>query len=525
MPDVEVTDNAEQNLRSLMRAASGLADALSAEGAEDTNARRVMSAMPDGAWLAHGWRTRWVVARAPGVGVELVREHGSWTVRERADVEAPLARVADRLPAGRLRSEADGIARIEEMEAMLSEASDHASSARLARAADWLFLATRKARVSAALQDRASRLRAEAERNAGLTMLQNPLWGGRRAEGRATVTYGQLGISEREGARYQALAHIPDWLWAELVRDPARPVPSLSALATEGRRWKIGRGHRTVPPPRLRAVPRKFATIVADPPWSYVQTGAGHGTGGAYDTKRLSSIAALDIPAHPDGCWLWLWATVPLLPQAMAVLHKWGFEYRQTLVWVKNNAVVSSRLLHGRAELVLLGTRGRMSLRDSATNVVDAAALDAAVLSTTGISSSSAVHSRKPAAFYDLVERVCPGPYLELYGRRPRDRWTVWGNDPDVNPFELTLVWDENVRRPGADESVAGPAAKSGKTTKELILEALEGAEAGADAQMLAERTGANPNTIRRALSELAKDGRVERVEPGWFRLAKRRAA
>jgi hypothetical protein len=36
-------------------------------------------------------------------------------------------------------------------------------------------------------------------------------------------------------------------------------------------------------------------------------------------------------------------------------------------------------------------------------------------------------HSVKPAAFGDLVERVSPGPYVELFARSPRLGWDSWG--------------------------------------------------------------------------------------------------
>jgi N6-adenosine-specific RNA methylase IME4 len=36
-------------------------------------------------------------------------------------------------------------------------------------------------------------------------------------------------------------------------------------------------------------------------------------------------------------------------------------------------------------------------------------------------------HSVKPDAFLDLVESWCPGPYAELFCRRPRFGWDSWG--------------------------------------------------------------------------------------------------
>ena len=38
-------------------------------------------------------------------------------------------------------------------------------------------------------------------------------------------------------------------------------------------------------------------------------------------------------------------------------------------------------------------------------------------------------HSAKPEAFLDMVERVSPGPYLELFARRQRFGWDTWGNE------------------------------------------------------------------------------------------------
>jgi len=36
-------------------------------------------------------------------------------------------------------------------------------------------------------------------------------------------------------------------------------------------------------------------------------------------------------------------------------------------------------------------------------------------------------HSRKPDELYPIIEACSPGPFLELFARRPRPRWAVWG--------------------------------------------------------------------------------------------------
>jgi len=45
-------------------------------------------------------------------------------------------------------------------------------------------------------------------------------------------------------------------------------------------------------------------------------------------------------------------------------------------------------------------------------------------------------HSRKPDVFHEVIEKVSPGPYVELFARRARPGWAVWGNQAP-NPVVL----------------------------------------------------------------------------------------
>lgn len=47
-----------------------------------------------------------------------------------------------------------------------------------------------------------------------------------------------------------------------------------------------------------------------------------------------------------------------------------------------------------------------------------------------------ASHSEKPEAFYELVERLSPAPRLEMFARKKRAGWDVWGNEA---PNSVTL--------------------------------------------------------------------------------------
>ena len=48
----------------------------------------------------------------------------------------------------------------------------------------------------------------------------------------------------------------------------------------------------------------------------------------------------------------------------------------------------------------------------------------------------------KPEEFFDIVEKVSPGPYLELFARRQRPGWETWGDEAPGMP------------RQGADDGV-----------------------------------------------------------------------
>lgn len=173
-----------------------------------------------------------------------------------------------------------------------------------------------------------------------------------------------------------------------------------------------------------------YRTIVADPPWDY---GSDHGrwptmpTGGGlrrsaipYDAMGAGEIADLAVHelALPDAR-LFLWTTNRHLPQAFSVIGRWGFTYRQTLVWHKtgNPAPFGGSVAPVHAEFLLVATRGKPALSER---------LASSVIPVPAVVSG---HSRKPDAFLDLIERISPGPYVELFARRARFGWDYWGDE------------------------------------------------------------------------------------------------
>jgi len=166
----------------------------------------------------------------------------------------------------------------------------------------------------------------------------------------------------------------------------------------------------------LLAQDAKFPTIYADPPWPYSNTAARGAAENHYRTLPLDAICNEPVKQLAgDKAHLHLWTTNAFLREAFDVIRAWGFRYKSCLIWIKPQLGMGNywRVSH---EYLLLGVRGGLPFRDRTCR--------------SWLSVPRTAHSRKPFAFRALIERVSPGPYLELYGREdhPNSGWTVYGN-------------------------------------------------------------------------------------------------
>ncbi len=171
-----------------------------------------------------------------------------------------------------------------------------------------------------------------------------------------------------------------------------------------------------------------YRTIVADPPWRYRTASGittrtrGDGTFAPeaeqnYPTMTFDDVAALPVKDWAaDGCHLYLWVTNPMLFGAAGIVEGWGFRYITLLTWRKLGTLGMGYYFRGDTEHVIFAVRG------SAPIAADKRERNWFAAPKTG-------HSRKPDRFYEMVERVSPGPYLELFARRRRYGWDVWGNE------------------------------------------------------------------------------------------------
>lgn len=190
----------------------------------------------------------------------------------------------------------------------------------------------------------------------------------------------------------------------------------LAAAERQLRSKERARRLREEPPPA-----GEYTLILADPPWTYRHgtTTSNRRVAEHYETMELDDIKALPVPAAKDAVLL-LWATCPLLLDAIDVMLAWGFEYKSQAVWVKDN-VGTGYWFRQRHELLLLGVKGNAS--PPTANARQDSVIDA----------RRGKHSAKPLAAYDLIETMFPGlderHRIELFGREARPGWKVWGNE------------------------------------------------------------------------------------------------
>lgn len=156
----------------------------------------------------------------------------------------------------------------------------------------------------------------------------------------------------------------------------------------------------------------------------------------AMAAMRIHRIAARD-------CWLVMWATMPMLPDALELMRAWGFRYSTGGDWLKrtNSAkgwhLGTGHVLRGNPELFLIGRlgkpakppRGRVP-RALLVGGGDREGLSAADGESLSIIDIRRQHSRKPEAIYDICEELAQGRRCaELFSRSERPGWDAWGDE------------------------------------------------------------------------------------------------
>lgn len=218
---------------------------------------------------------------------------------------------------------------------------------------------------------------------------------------------------------------------------------------------------------------KKYMVIYADPEWKFLtrsENGMDRSADNHYPTSPLDVLMrrrVADIAA--DDCVLFMWATVPMLPEAFAVAHAWGFclfgingdgfltidkrksryvsnwEWVKTTIgngyWGRNNHETLLIFTKGNPIAPAMGTQPNSAMHHPATSggednwkpMFEGDVQSPLMTDAAGITLQPGEHSAKPWQFRDWIDRLFPDvPKIELNARTAAPGWDVWGNEAPV---------------------------------------------------------------------------------------------
>jgi len=166
-----------------------------------------------------------------------------------------------------------------------------------------------------------------------------------------------------------------------------------------------------------------FDIILADPPWRFASNSAGKPGRNAirhYDCLTVGEIAAMPVREIAAAqALLLLWVTVPFEHRANEVIEAWGFKAKSRIIWPKGR-IGTGYWARNQHEPLIIATRGRFPCPRPA------------LFPTSIIPGAQREHSRKPEWVQDQIDNRLPHcRKVELFGRRQRAGWTIWGNESD----------------------------------------------------------------------------------------------
>ncbi len=160
----------------------------------------------------------------------------------------------------------------------------------------------------------------------------------------------------------------------------------------------------------------KYKAISCDPPWDMETSRSKH----RMTYELVDSFFLMNLPVRQiadDDCQLWLWTIPSRWLDAYQLAQLWGFKVKQSLIWIKANGKLQIGFgspLRNCHEICLVCSRGKpIQMNKGVPSIIVA---------------SRREHSRKPDKFYKVIERLNPGPYIDLFAREQRPGWTCWGN-------------------------------------------------------------------------------------------------
>ena len=318
------------------------------------------------------------------------------------------------------------LSRIRDAENALAHCTSPTDAADVADVAEAARTYAKRSGASVAVINQAVRIKVNAERKAGELLAGMEMHKGGHGTGNTGLpVLSNLGIKKHQSSKWQKFAAVPDDIWKEkleadsdtrelhskdmfrLAKEHA-PKDSLTAPTKE----HTGNHSNFADIARLGV---KFGTVYADPPWRYNNQGTRAATDNHYDgTMSVDEICGLPVAeVVAEKAHLHLWTTNAFIYDTKRILEAWGFEYKSTFVWVKPQMGIGNYWRNSH-ELMITAVKGGLTAASRSE--------------MSWVECRRGRHSAKPQQVRESIERLSPGPYLELFGRRAIENWTVFGN-------------------------------------------------------------------------------------------------
>ena len=179
---------------------------------------------------------------------------------------------------------------------------------------------------------------------------------------------------------------------------------------------------------------KKYGIIYADPPWNYSDKSCEGAAEKHYPSMKVNDICAMPVKdLAADNCVLFMWATYPMMKEALQTIEAWGFTYKSiAFQWVKLNRSSPGffyglgRWTRGNTEPCLLAVKGKPSRVSKSVSQL--------------IFSPVQNHSKKPDETRERIIHLMGDdhPRIELFARQHTDGWDAWGNEVNINPWEVS---------------------------------------------------------------------------------------
>lgn len=245
-----------------------------------------------------------------------------------------------------------------------------------------------------------------------------------------TQAIGEIGFSKKQASHFEALAKHPEVVaQAKAEAREADDIVSRSFVLekikakaqqekTESVKADIERQREAIANNPTNTLDGVFDVVAIDPPWNYgtQYDSAGRRVANPYPEMTQNELLNIKVPSA-DNCIMFLWTTQRFIWDAKQLLEHWGFEYRNIIVWDKQKIGMGD-LFRMQCEFCLVGIKGKPLIDNNHSN-------------RDIIQEPRREHSRKPDAFYDMVDSLCVGRKLDYFSRQQRKGWVTYGNDTE----------------------------------------------------------------------------------------------